>query len=95
MVIRGVREELRPTQNGTCRTGLQNGRGTGLVTAGETGYEVNTIRRLLCHIFGQCASEEVTELKVRINKLEQDVYQEKRVAWEDLMLPKRNSGNGR
>jgi hypothetical protein len=56
---------------------------------------VNTIRRLLCHIFGQCASEEVTDLKVRINKLEQDVYQEKRVAWEDLMLPKRNSGNGR
>jgi hypothetical protein len=56
---------------------------------------VNTIRRLLCHIFGQCADEEVADIKVRLNQLEHDVYQEKRVAWEDLMLPKRNVGNDR
>jgi hypothetical protein len=56
---------------------------------------VIAIKRLLCQIFGQCASEEVVELKDRLSKLEKDVYQEKRVAWEDLMLPKRNSGNGR
>jgi hypothetical protein len=95
MVIRGVREELRTAQNGTCRTSVKNGRGTRSVAAGETEREVIAIKRLLCQIFGQCASEEVVELKDRLSKLEKDVYQEKRVAWDDLMVPKRNAEHGR
>jgi hypothetical protein len=53
------------------------------------------IRRFLCKLFGQCAEVDVQPLAARIARLEDEVYKERRVTWDDMMVPKRNTSNGR
>jgi hypothetical protein len=53
------------------------------------------LRQFFCKLFGQCADADVKPLAARIARLEEEVYKERRVAWDDVMVPKRNNGHGR